>query len=187
MKTLVTPKGTLRYPHLQKPDDKFGDPQYKAKLYPSDKTQLDNFKKKLDELYEKEYEEVGKKAPKADNGYPVRVDADGMEFIDIKMNDVWPSGDKRNPPFLQRGDQSAWPAGEQVNNGAVAQVVCGYYGTSKPGKFFFRLTPDKVVIFKNGDGSGANNEELAAAGVEWEEPQGSYDTDAEPVAGEEVY
>lgn len=86
-KSLITPKGKAKYPHVTNPSTTFNpDGEYSCDLLVSEEVALE-FKASIDEIYEAAYKEEKKtqKKPKLkrapDSMYPIRQDEDGEWFI----------------------------------------------------------------------------------------------------------
>ena len=126
-----------RWAHVQKPDDRFGEPVYKIDLILSE-DQADEMR---------------------DIGFNVRT-KEGEHFITAKMKAKTPNGDERKPPTLVYDDGTE--VEEYIGNGSTVTVSCSAKYVTVAGKtflplYFNKVTVHDLVVFQpKGQGTGPN-------------------------------
>jgi len=115
-------KTACKWAHIQKPDDKFGEPIYK-----------------IDLMLSKEQAEDMKAI-----GFNVRTNKDGEVFITAKMKAKYPDGSYRDKPVVEIEDGTPWT--EPVGNGSVVTVHCSSKFVTVAGKTHLPLYFNRVTI-----------------------------------------
>lgn len=163
-KALVTPRGRLRFPAINKPD-RFSEEQefkFKADIIVPDNEKTQEFIKTCRDLLDKEMKATGKK--QGLNAWPIsnETDQEGTETGNIKINcrvaAYWKSGDPRTAPRVYGPDNNLFT--EDVYHGADAQVAVEPFVWSGRNGCGISLQPVRVRVYANGTPKGITDAEL---------------------------
>lgn len=171
-KALVTTRGRLRYPAVNKPD-RFSEEQklkFKADIIVPDNEKTQAFIQACRDLLDSKMKETKKK--QAMNGWPIsnETDQEGTETGNYKINcrvdAFWKSGDPRQAPrVLDASGKNLFT--DEVHHGADAQVAVEPYVWTSPSGCGITLQPIRVRVYENGQPRGVTDAELD--GLAWDE------------------
>ena len=161
-KYLVTPKGTARYPHLDKPKQWEGDEKanYLIDLIVEDNSELKKFEDELKTHFEERYVELaaGKNVNRSQH-WPIRDEMDkesnqptGRKMIRCKANSMMGDKPRRAPDIFEFDEGHPVPSRDTVHHGAICRVKLETYVWKAKGLGIgLTLQPISCLVYKNGE------------------------------------